>query len=365
MQKRVQVVSIICFVSMALLFAGCNIPLPSSPDGSTPPDSSANGPPGLEDAVRDALGNAAEDQLVGDEENQGELPQDVIVAAEEWVNSVLDNPDATPQEILYVLGILQKLGLEKDYEKQLMDKLKGYFEDKINNHEYCKEELAKILGECQSFGFKDLEKIVSDKAKKSASCESKVTRTYHYESKEFGSKTDLTISARGVLREMSLMGMSNGEFYFDSGAIDWEYADETKDSCLVIRKIGGGSENLTGYRDGSFGVSSDGSYGGFIISKDVMLKVEEIKVPAPAPNPDDPFADPGDPCEGVQTRIYEEQGHIEVQIRGNSPDLRHIVGKMVEQGDPSLGSDFSEMGVTKSDVTEWDLQINYLSKELS
>jgi len=335
-----------------ILFAGCNIPTYGSTEQ------------GPEDATQDALDDWAENQLEGTE-GSDKIPQDVIDAAEEWVDSVLEDPTATPQEILNVLELLEKTGLDPDSEQALMDKLKKYFEDKINNHEYCKEELTDLAAECELLGFNDLREIVSNREKSSASCESKVTRVYHYESTESSSKTDFSISARGVLRETSLMGISNGEFYFDRGVIDWEYADEYRDNCLIVRKIGGGSENLTGYNDGSFGVSSDGSYGGAIINKDVTLKVEEIKVPAPERNPDDPFADTTDYCEGVESRIYEEQGYIEIQIWGDSSDLRHLTGKIEERGNPTDSNFNSEMGVTRSDVTEWDLQINYLVDEIS
>ncbi|MFA5887248.1 MAG: hypothetical protein WC852_00875 [Candidatus Nanoarchaeia archaeon] len=338
---------------------------PDSGDSSEPSaDSGTASGADSESALRDALGELGDSQNKGEGDGAGsaEAQKKVNDAAAELVEWTINDPTALPQRILDVLEIVQKLGLEKSYEKQLMDKLKEHYKKEVINHVYCKREWLDLLSKCQALGFADLADYSNEHAKRAPWCDSKVERIYSYKSTAFGTTMDFKITAQGMLKQYTLFGFENPDvrtFYFTMGALNWDYAEEVKETCLITRKISSGSENLSSMNDGSFEISNDGSYWGSIIHKQVKFKVEKIKVPPPPPNPGE---EPYDPCEGIQSEIYEEDGSIEIPIEGKTDNPKKFSGSYSPKADPF--DEDTEHLAEISDVTTWDININYLVDEM-
>ncbi len=281
-----------------------------------------------------------------------------LQAAQDRIQEVLNNPQASVKDLLEALGIAQDLGWELDQDqaknlglegtiqKEIYARIQNLLALELVNPQICKRRALEIKALTQQLGFAELEKLADLKVQMGADLcgelplggESTISMTSTSGMDEgpgtltiFNQKR--VIDIRGKLRERTPQGDSRS-YYFAEGKMDWSLETWLLDGCALTTITGSGTEELNSPADGYIGFSNDGIYGGRF-SKEIIVTVrvtsEEGEIINRAKYYDPLSVDEDheleqirDQCQDVKEEEYQEQESIGTTVSGtvSNPNLR-------------------------------------------
>jgi len=339
----------------SILLSGCTSKQPT--DGDAEADEAeqiANETQEVQDKITDTIDNpnatpqeildalAAAQGLGLDDEK---LTKEAMEKLKAWIMEILNNPNSTTEMLLYALGIAQMLGLddEKMYN-DVINTIKARLEKEMKDPYLCKDRLIEIATLAQKLGFDEIADVALNRAEvASDKCGfSQLTYTYT-ESSNTGSRVIVAKATGGVLTLYAPGGFTlpdSTSYYFTDGVLDWQYSESINDGCAITTREGTGTEKLESMYDSLFYLENIGKYGGGV-SAIVKVKVTVSKIP-PQPGEDDP-------CPETENKTYYEDEGVQFNIEGTTNDLKHLIDSRAVGG--------KDEDYDWSEKTTWDLKL--------
>lgn len=313
--------------------------------GETGTGSSGNQPP----ATGDSGGGSSGGGTSGGD--NGGLPpagnpdgngQQDMGAWKDYIQQIVDDPDATIKADLNALSLAQMSGLDTsdEFYNMIIEKIRAKIKKTLDRTGLCQNDLIPLVELAQLTGIDDLadeglsrlgkvtavddlitgaEKIYPAAPRDCSSVEFK----YDSVNTDGNYKTSITASILGDLKEQTVFDWVNSDarlYSWQRGKIEWAYSDVSSDSCLTITKSSIGRADLT-KNDGSVEVYKDGTFYGQIISKSIQIDVSEALQPV----------DPEEDCSEYAPRSYTETGSISAYIQGNWADKYKITSDVRDE----------------------------------
>lgn len=284
----------------------------------------------------------------------------------EKIDATLDNPAASPEELVDTLAAAQQLPGFDAEEEELKRRLDEALMKELLDPLTCKQRAGEILVVVQQLRsdlpheaeLKDLAEAktrlgadVCGKAPEGQQSSAELTLTGSWNEgpgTNVISRQHHTIKITGILQEHTLFGRrAEGykEYAFTSGTLTWNIDDWVMESCAEAIRRGSGTETLNGVMDGTIQVLDDGTYSG-TISKRVMIPVSRV---------------PTDQTCEVEAVASEEEETVELYLEGTVENL--LVdpndGTVILVGtrDDSREPDQENGIVSFSSVTTWELRL--------
>ncbi len=247
-------------------------------------------PKGSEQATKDALNNLGNAQAQGTETSQQQ--QAVTDAATAQTNAVINDPNATPMQLLNALGLAQSLGLPNEgaidttakakilnwaldiinnpnssnsmllnaleviekmgldttgkINQQVWDTIKKRVSNEINDQYTCVNRLKEIAILCGLLGWTDLQNQAEAKEKTAETMCSRMH--YEYESTEPNSYLSEKYDIIGTtLKQYEAYGMTVGlqNYYLEEGKFLWSYKSVVDSGCTITTQEGTGEIPIT------------------------------------------------------------------------------------------------------------------------
>ncbi|HIH42527.1 TPA: hypothetical protein HA246_02690 [Candidatus Woesearchaeota archaeon] len=361
---------ILIFLFSILIIAGCAIPdqdgLPNREDnqtlgggiGSSDEDASDDQDEKPTDeteppATRDSGGS----QSNRDPSNSGsppagqpdKNPQQDMAALKDFIQQVIDDPGSTIKAYLDTLNLAKQSGLDDTsydaFYQTVLDKILAKMRKTLSRTDLCQTDLIKLIEVGRLMGMEDgmideatsklgkyievKDLVTGAKRRYSTVPEDCSSVEYKYDSisKEGGYWVKTTASLVGDMTEQTIFDRVNSDarsYNWQRGKIEWNHADEYRDSCQVTKKSSIGRADLT-KKDGSVTVYTSGTFDGMIISKAIQIEVTETLQQM----------DPKEDCSEYKPRSYTETGSITAYIKGNWADKYNLKVTINEASDPS------------------------------
>jgi len=300
-------------------------------------------------------------------ENIDDDIQDVMTKAKTIVETALSTDSSIP-ELLNAIAVAQQVGLGKDVEQKLLDKINIKLKMQLADPGLCKKKLLEILTLAQQLGFEDLENIITPRLNTALdSCDGKsvsstVKSEYTFQTdeklqKEIGTtKVKITASVIGNLKEYTIGGFSaegQDSFFFENGQLTWSLDDYSENGCEIKTRKGSGTKQLTSPNHGSFTLFADGTYNGYIVDIEVPItastKMKSAELIDTDGDPETPLVNP---CNDVKEESHSETQNIEVYMDSKTEDMTHIIDGYQKTQEDNV----DEMGITINNAV-WDLSL--------
>ncbi|MDO8740302.1 MAG: hypothetical protein Q7J54_01865 [Candidatus Woesearchaeota archaeon] len=268
-------------------------------------------------------------------ENPDGNGQQDMSAWKEYIQQIVDDPDATIKADLNALSLAQMSGLDTsdEFYNMIIGKIRAKIDNTLKRTDLCQNDLIPLIELAQLTGIDDLADEGIYRLGKVTAVDDLVTGAeklyltvprdcssveFKYDSINTNGnyKTSMTASILGDLKEQTILDWVNSDartYVWQRGKIEWTYSDVSSDSCLTITKSSIGRADLT-KNDGSVEVYKDGTFSGQIISRSIQIEVSETVQPV----------DPEEDCSEYTPRSYTEIGSIGAYIQGSWADKYKI-----------------------------------------
>jgi len=274
-------------------------------------------------------------------------PQQDLTELKEYIQQIVDDPDSTIKANLEALALAKQSGMDAydDFYQMILVKIRAKMSKTLSRTDLCQNDLLPLIELGKSLGMED--EMIDEAAAslgRFTSVKDLITGAekmyptvprdcslveYKYDSvNEDGDYwVKVTASLLGDLKEQTILDRVNFEaraYSWQRGRIEWNYAAESKDSCMKTTKSSIGRADLT-KNDGYVEVYSDRKFYGVIINKAIQIEVRETLQPT----------DPKEDCSEYKPQSYTEEGSIQAYIKGSWTDKYKIVAPINDKTEPS------------------------------
>ncbi len=303
-------------------------------------DTTINNPNATPQEILDALATA---QGLGIDTEK--IDAEATALLKKWVMDILNNQNSTTEMLLYALGVAQMMGLDSDtMYNNTINKINLRIQEEMKDPNLCKNRLLEIATLAQQLGFKEIADVALNRAELSSEkCGySQLTYTYD-ESSNGGSRVISAKATGGVLTLYAPGGFTMPEgtsHFFNDGKLEWQYKEVFDNGCAVVTREESGTEDLKTIYDSLFYLDNDGKYQGGV-SVNVKLTVTTVKNPPP-PGEDDP-------CPDTKNETHIEDDMVQFNISGVTTNMKQLNGS---ESDSENSEDFSW-----NKKTTWDIKL--------
>ncbi len=365
--KKILSSILILFFSI-LIIAGCTLP---NQDGLPNKDGNQTSGGGIGNSDEDAsdgqeekptdgtepptTGDSGSGKSDGDPSDSGSPPagqpdgnpQQNTAALIGFIQQVIDDPGSTIKAYLDALNLAKQLGLDTydEFYQMVLDKILAKMKKTLSRTDLCETDLIKLIEVGRLLGMEDdviddatsklgkymeiKDLVTGAKQKYPTAPQDCSSVEYKYDSinKEGGYWTKTTASLVGDMVEQTIFDMVNSDarsYNWERGKMEWNYADESRDSCQVTKKSSIGRADLK-KNDGSVTVYSSGKFDGMIISKAIQIEVTETLQPM----------DPKEDCSEYKPKSYTETGSITAYVKGDWTDKYNLKVRINDATEPS------------------------------